>query len=98
LGRCLAWARPGSDPCGFGAGGFVCDAAHDGGAELEVPFRGAAGDRSLLGDLDGDGRDDPCVVRQGRLLCDTAHNGGTAELSFRLSLPGVPLLGNVDGL
>lgn len=86
------------DPCVRRGAVFLCDTVHDGlGAEVSIPF-GKAGDVPLLGDLNGDGRDDPCVLRTGRLLCDTAHDGGKAELSLRFTLPGTPLLGDVDGL
>jgi len=41
------------DPCVFRAGEFLCDTAHDGGsAEAQLVF-GRAGDRPLLGNLDG---------------------------------------------
>lgn len=86
------------DPCVRREATFLCDTVHDGlGAEVVISF-GKPDDFALLGDLNGDGRADPCVVRGDRLLCDTAHNGGKAELSLRFTLPGYPLLGNVDGL
>lgn len=99
VGRRLAFARPGDDPCFLRRGNFVCDTAHDGGEEeLLVPFRGPGSDTPLLGDLDGDGDDDPCRYRPGRFLCDTAHNGGAAELNLAFGQPGdIPLLGDLDG-
>ena len=89
--RRIAWARAGSDPCFFRAGRFLCDVAHDGGGEeLTLRFGGAEGDRPLLGDLDGDGRDEPYVYRAGRFLCD--------EVQITYGAPGdVPLLGDLDG-
>ena len=99
LGRRLAFARPGDDPCFLWRGSFVCDTAHDGGEEeLLVPFRGPGSDLPLLGDLDGDGDDDPCRYRSGQFLCDTAHDGGSAELTLSFGQAGDrPLLGDVDG-
>jgi hypothetical protein len=99
VGRRLAFARPGDDPCLLRRGNFACDTAHDGGEEeLLVPFRGPGSDTPLLGDLDGDGDDDPCRYRPGTFLCDTAHNGGTAELVVAFGQAGdIPLLGDLDG-
>lgn len=86
------------DPCLFQNGFFRCDLAHDGrGSEAVIAF-GETGDVPLLGDLDGDGRDDPCVFRSGNLLCDTRHDGGAPEVTLSLTLSGVPVLGNPDGL
>jgi hypothetical protein len=97
-GRRLPWARSGSDPCAFGPAGFSCDTAHDGGqAELAIPFHGAEGDRPLLGDLDGDGRDDPCLYHAGTFLCDTAHDGNPAPGIVYGQAGDVPLMADFDG-
>jgi hypothetical protein len=98
LGRHLAFARPGDDPCLL-RGGFACDTAHDGGEEeLLLFFPGLRGDIVLLGDPDGDGDDDPCRFRDGQFLCDTAHDGGGAELRLAFGQAGDrPLLGDLDG-
>jgi hypothetical protein len=102
LGRRLAWARPGDDPCLFGRGTFVCDAAHDGGEEeVLLRFGGGPGGVPLLGDVDGDGDEDPCVHRGRSFLCDTAHDGGAAEVRLDfgegVALGDFPLLGDLDG-
>lgn len=99
VGRRLAFARPGDDPCLLRRGNFVCDTAHDGGEEeLLVSFRGPGSDIPLLGDLDGDGDDDPCRYRPGTFLCDSAHDGGTPELVVAFGQAGdIPLLGDLDG-
>lgn len=98
FGRRLPWARSGSDPCAFGPAGFSCDTAHDGGqAELVIPFHGAQGDRPLLGDLDGDGRDDLCLYHAGTFLCDTAHDGSAGAEIVYGPAGDLPLLADLDG-
>lgn len=98
FGRRVGWAIDGDAPCVRQGNRFLCDAAHDGGEEEIAVAFGRAGDRALLGDIDGDGDDDPCLFKNGRFLCDTAHDGGLAEVRIPFGQDGdQPLLADLDG-
>ncbi|HEX6901696.1 MAG TPA: hypothetical protein VF789_18355 [Thermoanaerobaculia bacterium] len=90
----------GADPCVLREGRLVCDTLRgESGATLEVPLEDLqAGDRTLLGDFDGDRRDDACVYRRGSFRCDLDHNGvPEAGVAFGGQTGDVPLLGDVNG-
>jgi hypothetical protein len=95
-------ASPGDEACVVRDGRFLCDTGHSGReAELELSLTPEDGDRELLGDVDGDGRDDPCAANHGRFRCDLDHRGAEAvevdDLSALWAEGDQPLLGDVDG-
>jgi hypothetical protein len=95
-------ASPGDEACVVRGGRFLCDTGHTAREpELELSLTPEDGDRELLGDVDGDGRDDPCAANHGRFRCDLDHRGAEAvevdDLSALWAEGDQPLLGDVDG-
>ena len=87
------------DACEAVANELRCDTAHDGGAaELVLLFPLGLGQTPMLADVNGDGRDEPCVGANGEFACDLARDGGQFDFFRSLANPGVPLIGNVDGI
>lgn len=92
-------ASPGQEICAKWDSNLQCNLGRTGGTmqlQLNVPSRN--GEVTLLGDVDGDGRDDVCFYRDGVFSCDTSHEGTPPMWRERFGFPGdVPLLADVDG-
>lgn len=92
-------ASPGQEVCATWDSQLQCNLGRTGGTmqlQLRIPAR--HGEITLLGDVDGDGRDDVCFYLSGKFHCDLSHEGIPPGWSEGFGFPGdIPLLADVDG-
>jgi hypothetical protein len=92
-------ASPGQEICGVSGAQVVCDLGRTGGTpEMQLTWGGRPGEVTLMGDVDGDGRDDLCSYFEGQFLCNVDHEGSRVGWRDTFGSPDdIPLLADVDG-